>query len=172
MSLDGGGWTLVWKNSFMDNLPLSDNMRYYSGYYKPCTGISDGGWCNIPKKADKYSPKEQMIVAYHNTHVVYAYKGLFNKNIDYDWSGGILLDFKKIVDKCTHKNGVQPAPTIGFISGITFDKTTPYNYYSNCDTLIGSLTSPRECRWYDCRLPSSISGSKYRVQMTMAIFVR
>ena len=65
----------MWKNSFMDNLPLSDNMRYCSGYYKPCTGISDGGWCNIPKKADKFSPKEQMIVAYHNTHVVYAYKG-------------------------------------------------------------------------------------------------
>ena len=63
----------MWKNSFMDNLPLSDNMRYYSGYYKPCTGISDRGWCNIPKKADKFSPKEQMIVAYHNTHVVYAY---------------------------------------------------------------------------------------------------
>ena len=103
MSLDGGGWTLVWKNSFMDNLPLSDNMRYYSGYYKPCTGISDRGWCNIPKKADKFSPKEQMIVAYHKTHVVYAYKGLFNRNIDYDWSGGILLDFKKIVDKCTQK---------------------------------------------------------------------
>ena len=44
-----------------------------------------------------------MIVAYHNTHVVYAYKGLFNRNIDYDWSGGILLDFEKIMDKCTQK---------------------------------------------------------------------
>ena len=87
MSLDGGGWTLVWKNSFMDNLPLSDNMRYYSGYYKPCTSITDHGWCNIPKKADKFSPTEQMIVTYHNTKVVYAYKGLFNRNIDYDWSG-------------------------------------------------------------------------------------
>ena len=96
----------------------------------------------------------------------------FNRNIDYAWSGGILMDFKKIVDKCTQRNGVQPAPAVGFISGITFDKTTPYNYYSNCDTLIGSLTSPRECRWYDCGLPSSISGSKNRVQMTMAIFVR
>ena len=51
----------MWKNSFMDNLPLSDNMRYYSGYYKPCAGISDRGWCNIPKKADKFSPKVQMI---------------------------------------------------------------------------------------------------------------
>ena len=163
----------MWKNSFMDNLPLSDNMRYYSGYYKPCTSINDRGWCNIPKKADKFSPKEQMIVAYHNTHVVYAYKGLFNRNIDYDWSGGILLDFKKIVDKCTNKNGVQPAPAASYIDGITFDKNSPYNYYySSCGSLNGLLTSPNDCRWQDCFLPSSISASQYNVQMTMAIFVR
>ena len=161
----------MWKNSFLDNLPLSDNMRYYSGYYKPCTGISDRGWCNIPKKADKFSPKEQMIVAYHNTHVVYAYKGLFNRNIDYDWSGGILLDFKKIVDRCNQFDGIQPAP-FNAIPGIAFDKHTPYNYYRNCDTLHKSLTSPSDCRWANCRLPSSISETKYHVQMTMAIFVR
>ena len=162
----------MWKNSFMDNLPLSDNMRYYSGYYKPCTSVTDRGWCNIPKKADKFSPKEQMIVTYHNAHVVYAYKGLFNRNIDYDWSGGILLDFKKIVDKCTRNNVAQPAPAANYIPGITFDKETPYNYYANCDTLYGSLTSPNDCRWHNCRLPSSISGTQYNVQMTMAIFVR
>ena len=172
MSLDDGGWTLVWKNSFMDNLPLSDNMRYYSGYYKPCTSITDGGWCNIPKKADKFNPKEQMIVAYHNTRVVYAYKGLFNRNIDYDWSGGILLDFRKIVDKCTNGNGVQPAPAVQHIPGITFDKISPYKYYSNCDTLCRSLTSPSDCRWRDCHLPSSISVKTSDVQITMAIFVR
>ena len=162
----------MWKNSFMDNLPLSDNMRYYSGYYKPCTSITDRGWCNIPKKADKFSPTEQMIVAYHNSHVVYAYKGLFNRNIDYHWSGGILLDFKNIVDKCTQFNGRQPAPAVNYIPGITFDKISPYNYYDNCDTLFGSLTSPKECRWNDCHIPSSISGTKEFVQMTMAIFVR
>ena len=163
----------MWKNSFMDNLPLSDNMRYYSGYYKPCTSITDHGWCNIPKKSDKFSPTEQMIVAYHNSHVVYAYKGLFNRNIDYDWSGGILLDFKKIVDKCIRNSVSQPAPSPDYIPGITFDKETPYNYYSgNCDTLRGSLTSPGDCRWLNCKLPSSISGSQYSVQMTMAIFVR
>ena len=172
MSLDGGGWTLVWKNSFMDSLPLSDNMRYYSGYYKPCTSITDRGWCNIPKKADKFSPTEQMIVAYHNSHVVYAYKGLFNRNIDYHWSGGILLDFKKIMDHCLHNNGVQPAPAANYIPGITFDKRTPYNYYVNCHTLQGSLTSPNDSRWHDCHLKSSISGTLYNVQMTMAIFVR
>ena len=163
----------MWKNSFMDNLPLSDNMRHYSGYYKPCSSITDRGWCNIPKKADKFSPTEQMIVAYHNSYVVYAYKGLFNRNIDYHWSGGILLDFKKVVDKCTKNNGVQPAPAVSHIPGITFDKKLPYHYnFANCDTLHGSLTSPLECRWYDCALPSSISGTQYSVQMTMAIFVR
>ena len=162
----------MWKNSFMDNLPLSDNMRHYSGYYKPCTSVTDQGWCNVPKKADKFSPKEQMIVAYHNTHVVYAYKGLFNRNIDYDWTGGILLDFKKIVDKCTRGNGIQPAPSTDHIPGITFDKLSPYKYPGNCDTLAESLTSPRECRWHNCHLPSSISGTKYSVQMTLAIFVR
>ena len=112
-----------------------------------------------------------MIVAYHNTHVVYAYKGLFNRNIDYDWTGGILLDFKKIVDKCIRHNGIQPAPAVN-IPGITFDKVSPYKYYENCDTFYGTLTSTSDCRWHDCNIPSSISGTKYNVQMTMAIFVR
>ena len=172
MSLDGGGWTLVWKNSFMDNLPLSDSMRYYSGYYKPCTSITDKGWCNVPNKADKFSPKEQMIVAYHNKHVVFAYKGLFNRNIDYDWTGGILLDFKKIVDKCKSSNGIQPAPARREVPGITFDKYSPYNYITQTGTLCGSLNSPSDCRWNDCNLPSFISGKEYLVQMTMAIFVK
>ena len=104
--------------------------------------------------------------------MVYAYKGLFNRNIDYHWSGEILLDFKKIVDKCTRNNGVQPAPAVYVIPGITFDKESPYNYYYNHDTLSGSLTDPIDCRWHNCKLPSSISGSHRDVQMTMAIFVR
>jgi len=83
------------------------------------------------------------------------------------------MDFKKIVDKCTKRNGVQPAPDAYYIPGIGFDKITPYNYYDgHCDTLYGSLTSPIECRWANCDLPSSISGSRYHVQMTMGIFVR
>ena len=173
MSLDGGGWTLVWKNSFAENFPLSNNMRYYSGYYKPCTSVTDRGWCNIPKKADKFNPTEQMIVAYHKTHVAYAYKGLFNRNIDHNWSGGILLNFKRIVDKCTQKNGIHPAPEPYFIPGITFDKYSPYIYYSgNSDTLAGSFASPSKNHWHDCHLPSSISSTIEFVQMTMAIFVR
>ena len=96
-------------------------MRYYSIYYKPCTSISDRGWCNIPSKSDKFNPKEQMIVAYHNTHVVYAYKSLFNRNIDY---GGILLDFRKIADKCTSGNNVQPSPVRDYIPLIRIHHTT------------------------------------------------
>ena len=67
----------------------------------------------------------------------------------------------KIVDKCESNNGsyIQPAPVINFISGITFDKVSPYDYHNNCNTLSGTLTSPADCRWHDCRLPSSISGS-------------
>ena len=113
-----------------------------------------------------------MIVAYHKGTVVYAYKGLFNRNIDYNWSGAILLDFKEIVDKCTQKNGVQPAPENINIIGLTFDKFSPYNHYNNYDTCSGSFNSPRDGRWDNCYLPSSISSSKNRVQMTVAIYVR
>ena len=102
--MHGGGWTLVWQHSYLEDLPLTTNMAYFSKYYKSCSAAAFG-WCNIPNKA-RFNPTEQMIVAYHKGTVVYAYKGLFNRNIDYDWTGGILLDFKKIVDRCTAKNGV------------------------------------------------------------------
>ena len=54
-----------------------------------------------------------MTVAYHKGTIVYAYKGTFNYNIDHDWTSGVLVDFKKIVDKCTnsHSQNVQPAPS-------------------------------------------------------------
>ena len=115
-----------------------------------------------------------MIVAYHKGTVVYAYKGLFNRNIDYNWSGAILIDFEKIVDKCISSinNGVQPAPENNLVIGFTFDKESPYNYKANCDTYSGSFTSPNDCRWENCQLPSSISNSKDHVQMTVAIYVR
>ena len=41
---------------------------------------------------------------------MYAYKGLFNRNIDYNWSGAILLDFVKIADRCIRQNRIQPGP--------------------------------------------------------------
>ena len=88
------------------------------------------------------------------------------------FSGAILLDFKKIVDQCTSRNGVQPAPENKLFIGRTFDKWTPYNYKVNCDTYSGSFTSPGDCRWENCHLPSSISSTNQHVQMTVAIYVR
>ena len=168
--LDGGGWTLVWKHSYMEDLPFNSSMRYFSEDNTPCVTRASGS-CNVPNKA-RFNPTEQMIVAYHKGTVVYAYKGLFNRNIDYNWSGAILLDFEKIVDQCTVNNDVQPAPENRLIIGLTFDKASPYNHKSNCDTYRGSFTSPGDCRWENCGLPSSISSSSRHVQMTIAIYVR
>ena len=168
--LDGGGWTLVWQHSYMEDLPLNLSMRYFSEDYTPCVTRASG-WCNIPNKA-RFNPTEQMIVAYHKGTVVYAYKGLFNRNIDHNWSGAILLDFEKIIDKCYANNGVQPAPQNGLVNGLAFDKHSPYDYKANCDTYRGPITSPRDCRWGNCDLPSSIFSSNRYVQMTVAIYVR
>ena len=168
--LDGGGWTLVWQHSYMEDLPLNLSMRYFSEDYTPCVTRASG-WCNIPNKA-RFNPTEQMIVAYHKGTVVYAYKGLFNRNIGHNWSGAILLDFKKIKDNCTNAKDFQPAPQNGLVIGLTFDKASPYNYKINTDTYHGSFTNPRDCRWENCHLPSSISSSDKHVQMTVAIYVR
>ena len=176
MSTDGGGWTLVWKHSYMETLPLSTNMYYFSDYYKSCT-THDSGWCNIPNKKH-FNPTEQMIVAYHKGSIVYAYKGIFNYNIDHDWTGGVLIDVKKIVDQCTRKGGqnTQPVPSSHSknyeMLGIAFDKSTPYDYFADCDTTDTSLNSPRDCRWHDCFLPLHISSSKRETQQTLAIYVR
>ena len=171
MDNDGGGWTLVWKHSAMEVLPLTEDMRYFSDYYKACTDL-EVGWCNIPNK-DRLNPTEMMTAAYHNKRLVYAYKGIFNKNVDWHWSGGILLDPKKVVDLCTRHNGVQPAPWAGSnMGGLSFDKYSPYDYTANCDVYAGSLSSPSDCRWGSCFLPTSISSSQYHTQMTVAIYVR
>ena len=171
MTTDGGGWTLVWKHSYMETLPLSTNMYYFSDYYKSCT-THDSGWCNIPNKK-RFNPTEQMIVAYHKGTIVYAYKGIFNYNIDHDWTGGVLVDFKKIVDKCTRSGSpnVQPAPYSSQrdrrLFGLAFDKVSPYNYFYHCDTIAGTFDSPGDCRWYDCSYPT-----RYNTQQTVAIYVR
>ena len=70
---------------------------------------------------------------YHKITVVYAYKGQFNRNIDYNWSGAILLHFQKIVDKCTKQNGVQPVPENNFI--VDLNLTNGHD----------SFTSPGDC---------------------------
>ena len=173
MSTDGGGWTLVWTHSYMETSPLSTNMYYFSDYYKSCT-THDSGWCNIPNKK-RFNPTEQMIVAYHKGTIVYAYKGIFNYNIDHDWTGGVLVDFTKIVDSCSKNQNIQPAPSSHSknreMLGLAFDKTTPYNYLHNCDTTDVTLNSPRDCRWHDCHLPSQISSNIHNIQQTVAIYV-
>ena len=153
----------------MEVLPLTRDMTYFSDYYKACVGL-ETGWCNLPGKAH-LEPQEMMVAAYHNKRVVYAYKGIFNRNVDSHWSGGILLNPQKVVDHCTLSNGVQPDPFLHIV-GITFDKSAPYVHDRNCDTSYGSLTSPVECRWHQCILPSSISRNAYSVQMTMTMYVR
>ena len=66
-----------------------------------------------------------MIVAYPNKQVVYAYKGVFNRNIDYDWTGAILMVHAKIIDLCRVKNNVHPNPVNVWVPGIAFNKEIP-----------------------------------------------
>ena len=114
-TLDGEGWTLVWQHSYMEDLPLTTNMTFFSDYFKPCTQHATS-WCNIPNNA-RFNPTEQMIVAYRDKQVVYTYKGVFNRNIDHDWSGGSLISPRKISDVCHHNRGFIPNP-VKDLSGI------------------------------------------------------
>ena len=172
MELDGGGWTLVWKHSYRQVGSLTEAMKYFSSTLEPCYNLGVG-WCNFPCK-ERLHPTEMAIAAYHEGTMVYAYKALFNRNLDSDWTGGVLVDPVKLVDNCVRNNGVQPAPYRGHdgssLLGLAFDKITPHNYQSNCDTIAGTLSNPTECRWYDCHLRPP--ASPYNTQMTMAIYIR
>ena len=117
-----------------------------------------------------------MIVAYHNKEIIYAYKGIFNFNIDHDWTGGILVNFTKIIDKCdlVESKDVQPVPSINGISGddrlfgLAFAKQTPFDYWKNSDTIYGNFDSPSDARFFDCSQLPSLQKS----QQTIAIYVR
>ena len=174
MSLNGGGWTLVWKHSYMEVGPLSEDMKYFSNHNRPCTDI-ETGWCNVPYKA-RLNPTEMMIVGYRNKGARFAYKGWFNYNIDHNWRGGILVEPKKVLDQCTHTSwsqGKEPAPSADQgdrrLLGIAFDKATPTKYLSNCVTIGGQFSGPWDCRWADCDSWNSVYA---KTQMTMAIYVR
>jgi len=36
MTINGGGWTLVWQYSYCESSTLYTNMYYFSDYYKSC----------------------------------------------------------------------------------------------------------------------------------------
>ena len=170
MELDGGGWTLVWKHSYLQVGALTEDMKYFSKTLEPCYNLNVG-WCNFPCK-ERLRPTEMAIAAYHEGTMVYAYKAGFNRNMDSDWRGGVLVDPTKLVDRCTRLNGVQPAPfsgSDGSLLGLVFDKESPCNFHDlSCDTIRGTLSSPIDCRWYDCHY----YHSRRDTQMTMAIYVR
>ena len=180
MTIDKGGWTLVWQHAYMElPKPLTTDMFYFSDHNRPCVKDPfEKDWCNVPNKA-RFNPTHQMIVAYHKDKIVYAYTGYFNCLIDERWSGGMLFDPKMVIDNCKNYKGTPPAPSVHVtgIFGLTFDKQTPSDYNKNCDTYGGgsTLDVPKDCRWHDCGLPSSISGDTnvdHNTDMTMAIFVR
>ena len=177
MDLDGGGWTMVWKHSYMEVLPLTTAMYYFSQHYRECSD-KEGGWCNIPNKGH-LQPTHMMIAAYYNYYnknVVWAYKGWFNWNIDYDWTGGVLVEPVQVVDTCRnrgHSVGKPPAPSAAggdrHLLGIAFDKHSPDKYLTNCDTIGGTFTSPSDCRWFDCHHHTTPLAS---TPMTVVIYIR
>ena len=174
MDLDGGGWTMVWKHSYLEVLPLTTAMYYFSQHYRDCSDM-EAGWCNIPDKGH-FQPTHMMIAAYHNKNVMWAYKGWFNWNIDHDWTGGILVEPVQVVDTCTLREwslGKPPAPSANGgdrrLLGIAFDKHSPDKYLDNCVTISGSFTNPQECRHADC---VGWSSPPVRQQMTVVIYIR
>jgi hypothetical protein len=169
MTTWGGGWSLVWKHSYMQVGNLTEDMYYYSSHHKPCKDLSVG-WCNVRDKM-RLNPKEMMIVAYHNGTPVYAYNGTFNCNIDHNWQGAILLPrMSKILDKCQRYRDVKPTPIehddLSGLSGLIFGKrsSSPGSWSStSTDTIKGTLADPVDARWEDCYLPSSISIIKNKI---------
>ena len=176
MDDDGGGWTLVWKHSAMEVGNLTEDMKYFSEYYKACTDL-EVGWCNIPYKA-RFDPTEMMIAAYHNKRLVFAYKGVFNWNIEKDWTGGYLANYVRVQDNCARRNGVPPMPntysSAEDMLGLVFAKRGTYmnhtEHYTN--DYYGSMSNPGDCRWWDCQLPWYFRSPSQYTQMTTAIFVR
>jgi hypothetical protein len=134
--LDGGGWTQVWKHAYGEvcnwDYSCANHNKYktYSSELTLCT--TSAKYCNLPNKAQFANRGEQMIVAYHNGVVQYAYKGGFNAQLDVSWQGADFVPKSssvKIVDRCTSSAGTPPepvSPSNSYASeGLTFDK---HNY--------------------------------------------
>lgn len=165
MTTDGGGWSLVWKHSYKQVSPITKRMYYFSSDHTPCTDLTDGEWCNVRDKI-RLQPKEMMIAAYRSGTLMYAYKGAFNRNIDSNWPGGVLLPpVTQIADNCNYNCRKEPTPAEqGDLSGLVFEKKDCNRGHT--DTLTGERDSVTDRRWYQCH------SSYQRHQMTMAIFVR
>ncbi|XP_062502295.1 collagen alpha-1(V) chain-like [Corticium candelabrum] len=168
-SVISSGCALVWKHSYFQVGNPTDDMRTFSSVDRPCTDLSDG-WCNVGNK-DNVPGNVQLTVAYHEGEVVYAYRGDRNSELGKSWRGAVLNNPVKITDHCDQGNGIPPEPNIitSGIPGLTFDKLKPGVYDQNCDT--DTYKTMYDCRWENCRLPSSISSKTQHVQMTVAIFL-
>ena len=169
-SIDGGGWAMVWKHSYwqVDKSRLTD-MSTFSSFSQPCLNMKDG-WCNVvDKQPSGYT--EQMIAAYHDGILVFAYKAALSPALGKTIRGPYLSMTNMVVDRCKQKNGIRPSVTIQpGVSFDEFDKYSPDDFGANCDTVNGGYK--HDCRWENCRLPSSISPSGYHVQMTVVIYIR
>ena len=171
MEIDDGGWSLVWKHSYVEINPLT-NMFWHADNTKYCTDLEAGadGWCNIANKS-RFKPKEMLVAAYHKSQLVYAYKGWFNADIDHNWQGAEILSPTQIVDHCNDSNsrGVAPYPQEEGerITGLALAKNP---IESNTDTWDGN--GEDDDRWLNCQLPPSISSRNSDTQMTVAIYVR
>jgi len=91
-----------------------------------------------------------MIVAYNHKSVIYAYKGVLNRNIDHDWSGAILMVLTRITDRCSYNNNVQPNPVNIWVPGIALNKHTAYSYYGGDGTIKGNIMNLADYRWHQC----------------------
>lgn len=166
--IDGGGWKLVWKHSYLEVGPVNHSMRFFSQHDRPCTDLSTG-WCNVPNKLS-YGANQQMTMALHNGEIVYAYRGDINPELDSTWRGAILNNYVELIDHCTsmYSKGIPPEPEgpngAHRYEGLTFDKQNLGNYDSNCDT---DNNGNGDCRWDNC-----IPSFPRHTQMTVAIFIR
>jgi len=59
---------------------------------------------------------EHMLAAYHQGIIVYAYKGIFNYNVDYDWTGTILVNYTSVLSEIRifhlHLNSEETNPDL------------------------------------------------------------
>merc|ERR1712146_733122 len=187
MTMDGGGWTLVWQFAYGGSwLPFgstsaADTERYstYSSERRSCSKIENNNWCNFPEKASDVNAlgaTEQTLGASNMGSIVYMWKGKFRDDLGISWSGSKVEwcdgvnTATKIIDQCrSDRSNIPPEPVhqgsegTNIPDGLTFDKYSSCKYHSNCDT---TWTDYDDCRWANC------DNNPSNKQMAMLIFVR